>query len=223
MNDRLLDAPVFSELGEAALLCEYASGPLDLDRQQRIWAVADSLSGTEGVFEVIPGMNNLTVVYDPAVFMPEALAKWIEGLWSAPVPEVAAGRLIEIPVVYGGEAGPDLVLLAKAAGMSPADFAALHAAGDYTVYALGSQPGFGYLGGLAPRLAAPRRERVHPRVEAGRVIIGGAQTAVQSRTTPSGWHMIGRTEMVFFDPGAACPALLAPGDRVKFRLLEVLA
>lgn len=222
MNE-IPDKPIISELGEAALLCEYAFGTLDLDRQRRIWAVAASLVGIPSVHEAIPGMNNLVVVYDPDAFTPATLAARIESLWSAPASDAAGGRVHEIAVTYGGEAGPDLAALAESAGMSPADFAVLHAEGDYTVYALGSQPGFGYLGGLDPRLAAPRRAVVHPRVESGRVIIGGAQTAVQSRTTPSGWHMIGRTESVFFDPAAEPPALLAPGDRVKFRLLEVLA
>lgn len=218
-----MSGPVFSELGEAALLCEYAPGELDLTRQRQIWAVAADLIGVPGVCEVIPGMNNLAVVYDPDAFTPATLAARIEALWFAPVPDAAGERIHEIGVTYGGEAGPDLAALAEATGMSTADFATLHAGGDYTVYALGSQPGFGYLGGLDPRLAAPRRAAVHPRVEAGRVIIGGAQTAVQSCTTPSGWHMIGRTEAVFFDPASDRPALLAPGDRVKFRLLEVLA
>lgn len=218
-----MSGPVFSELGEAALLCEYTPGALDLDRQRRVWAVADALAALPGVREVVPGMNNIAVVYDPDAFTPATLAAQIKTLWSAPIPDATGGRMHEIAVVYGGEAGPDLAALAEAAGMSPAEFAELHAGGDYTVYALGSQPGFGYLGGLDPRLAAPRRAVVHPRVEAGRVIIGGAQTAVQSRTTPSGWHMIGRTEAVFFDPAADRPALLAPGDRVKFRLSEVLA
>lgn len=218
-----MSGPVFSELGEAALLCEFPPGALDLDRQRRIWAVAAQLGDLPGLCEVVPGMNNLAVIYDPDAYTPTTLTARIESLWSLPLPHVAGGYTHEIAVVYGGEAGPDLAALAEAAGMTPTEFSELHAGGDYTVYALGSQPGFGYLGGLDKRLAAPRRAVVHPRVEAGRVIIGGAQTAVQSHTTPSGWHMIGRTEAVFFDPAAERPALLAPGDRVKFRLLEVLA
>ncbi|MGP9590369.1 5-oxoprolinase subunit PxpB [Halomonas sp. AOP42-B2-16] len=221
--NKIPDKPLFSELGESALLCEYATGALNLERQQRIWAVASGLGQVSGVQEIIPGMNNLAVVYDPGTFSPVSLAARIEELWFAPAPDTVGGRIHEIAVTYGGEAGPDLVVLAEAAGMTPVDFAELHAGGDYTVYALGSQPGFGYLGGLVPRLAAPRRTVVHPRVEAGRVIIGGAQTAVQACTTPSGWHMIGRTETIFFDPSADSPALLAPGDRIKFKLLEVLA
>lgn len=223
MSVRLSDEPVFSELGEAGLLCEYTPGPLDLARQRRIWAVASGIAVETGIREIIPGMNNLVVLFDPAIFTPDSLMARIRALWNAPAADGATGRLIEIPVVYGGAAGPDLAALAEGADMSVDEFATLHAAGDYTVYALGAQPGFGYLGGLDPRLAAARRDVIHPRVEAGSVIIGGAQTAVQSSTTPSGWHMIGRTETIFFDPTRTMPALLTPGDRIKFRLLEVLA
>lgn len=214
---------IFSPLGEAGLLCEHAPGPLDLSRQRRVWAVAGAIGARPGIREVIPGMNNLVVLYDPDLFTPESLSAEIESLWHAPVAERHEGRTIEIPVVYGGDGGVDLVPLAERAGIDPVAFAGIHAAGDYTVYALGSQPGFGYLGGLDPRLAAARRDVVHPRIEAGTVMIGGAQTAVQSRTTPSGWHMIGRTETVFFDPRRDPPCLLRPGDRVRFKAVEVLA
>lgn len=222
MIELMQDGPVFSEMGEAGLLCEYTPAPLDLARQKRIWAVADSISDKAGIREVVPGMNNLLVLYDPAVLTPETLSTWLKRLWQVPVPDYSGGRLIEVPVVYGGEAGPDLATLASQAGLTSYDFAVLHAAGYYTVYAMGSQPGFGYLGGMDPRLAAARRDVIHPRVEAGRVIIGGTQTAVQSRTTPSGWHMIGRTSTVFFEPAQTPPALLAPGDKVVFTVQEVL-
>lgn len=214
---------VFSDLGEQGLLCEYPPGPLDAARQARVWSVAAALAAVPGVTETIPGMNNLAVLFDPDHTTAEALEARIAALWAAPVAGAPAARVIEIPVVYGGAAGPDLAALAAGAGMTAEAFARAHAAGRYTVFALGAQPGFGYLGGLDPRLAAARRTEINPRVEAGSVIIGGAQTAVQARTTPSGWHIIGRTEMTFFDPQATPPARLAPGDEVRFRLIEVLA
>lgn len=214
---------LFSDLGEAGLLCEHAPGPLDLSRQRRIWAVAKSLEDATGIQELVPGMNNLLVLFDPLTVDPANLRSWISELWDTVEDNINEGRLIEIPVTYGGDAGPDLAPLAKAAGLSALEFATLHAQAEYTVYALGSQPGFGYLGGMPAKLAAPRRSVIHPRVKAGRVIIGGAQTAVQSCTTPSGWHMIGQTDVTCFDPSAEPPTLLAPGDRVRFQLIEVLS
>lgn len=223
MSASSLEPMIFSDLGEAGLLCEYEPGPLDLTRQRRIWAVATALKSEPGIRELVPGMNNLVVLYDPAAFTPDRLMDWIRSLKHAPIDKIDTGRLIEIPVIYGGETGPDLIELAERAGLDPVEFATQHSQAEYTVFAFGSQPGFGYLGGLPARLATPRRDMVHPRVEAGSVIIGGAQTAVQSRTTPSGWHVIGKTELVFFDPDSDPPTLLALGDQIRFKLLEVLS
>ena len=128
------ESVVFSHLGEAGLLCEHAPGPLDLIRQQRIWAVAEAVGSLAGIREVIPGMNNLVVLYDPDLLKPESLSAEIEALWQAPVPERHEGRTIEIPVIYGGDGGGDLVPLATRAGLDPVAFAELHAAGEYTVW-----------------------------------------------------------------------------------------
>jgi KipI family sensor histidine kinase inhibitor len=215
------DSVVFSDMGEAALLCEHPFGPLDLARQRRVWAVTRALEEARGIRELVPGMNNLLVVYDPIATRREEVCAQVETLWNTATFDDARTRVIDFPVIYGGEAGPDLAALAEAAGLTPEDFATRHAQADYTVFALGAQPGFGYLGGLPDELAAPRRRVIHPRVEAGRIIIGGAQTAVQASTTPSGWHMIGRTDVTCFDPTATPPTILMPGDRVRFRLIEV--
>lgn len=211
-----------SYLGESALLCQTPEGPLDLGRQRRIWAMADSAMAHPAVKEVIPGMNNIVVVFDPFQKSGEAMKEILIAIWAQRQEKDCVGTTLEVPVVYGGAAGEDLPELAARAGMTPEAFASLHAGGDYIVYALGSQPGFAYLGGLDPRLAAPRRNVPRPRVEAGTVIIGGGQTAVQSKTTPSGWHLIGKTRLEFFDAAKASPALVLPGARLRFIVEDVL-
>ena len=215
------DNVVFSDLGEGGLLCEHLPGRLDLGRQARIWAVARARQGAEGIIELVPGMNNLLVLFDPHRLAAEALRLRVSELWGKRCAATAPGRLHVVPVVYGGAAGPDLGEISARAGLDPLRFATMHAEAEHTVYALGAQPGFGYLGGLPAALATPRRSRINPRVEAGSVIIGGAQTAVQAATTPSGWHQIGRTELRCFDAAATPPCVFAPGDRVKFEILEV--
>lgn len=122
-----------------------------------------------------------------------------------------------VPVRYGGESGPDLDALAAAAGLDPAAAIALHAGGDYRVAMLGFAPGFPYLSGLDPRLAAPRRATPRVRVAAGSVGIGGDQTGIYPREGPGGWHVIGRTPLRLFDPWRDSPCLLAPGQRVRFQ------
>jgi len=130
--------------------------------------------------------------------------------------QVLTGTLHEIAVEYGGPAGPDLPALAEQAGMSPATYINSHAAGEYSVAFLGFQPGFPYLHGLPRALQAPRRASPRVRVAAGSVAIGGIYTGVYPASGPGGWQIIGRTTAVLFDPQRDAPALLMPGDRVRF-------
>ncbi len=125
-------------------------------------------------------------------------------------------RLVEIPVCYGGEFGPDLVEVSAMHGLTPAQAIELHSSTSYLVYFLGFVPGFAYLGELpeplvTPRLATPRRI-----VPAGSVGIAGNQTGVYPVATPGGWRLLGRTPIPMFQPGESGLSLLAIGDRVRF-------
>jgi KipI family sensor histidine kinase inhibitor len=135
-----------------------------------------------------------------------------------PLPETSAttGTLHEIPVEYGGAAGPDLLALADRAGMDLAACIGCHAAVEYTVAFLGFQPGFPYLRGLPRPLHMPRRTSPRLRVAAGSVAIGGPYTGIYPAAGPGGWQIIGRTAAELFDPRRDAPALLLPGDRVRF-------
>lgn len=129
---------------------------------------------------------------------------------------VANGTLHEIAVEYGGAAGPDLAGLAQQAGMDMATYIGGHSAVEYTVAFLGFQPGFPYLRGLPPGLHAPRRASPRVRVAAGSVAVGGGYCGIYPASGPGGWHLIGRTAAVLFDPQRPAPSLLLPGDRVRF-------
>lgn len=121
-----------------------------------------------------------------------------------------------IKVRYGGDAGPDLAQLAGQAGLDPASYIERHCAAEYSVAFLGFQPGFPYLRGLPEVLHAPRRATPRVHVPAGSVAIGGAYTGIYPADGPGGWHIIGHTEAVLFDPDRPGPALLLPGDQVRF-------
>lgn len=138
---------------------------------------------------------------------------------ATPLPDTEgaeSGRLHEIAVEYGGKAGPDLPRLAERAGMDAASYIDRHSAGAYTVAFLGFQPGFPYLRGLPPDLHAPRLASPRVQVAAGSVAIGGTYTGIYPASGPGGWQIIGRTAAVLFDPQRDAPALLMPGDRVRF-------
>ena len=140
-----------------------------------------------------------------------------QALAAATVDEpVTSGTLHEIAVEYGGAVGPDLAGLTQQAGMDMATYISGHSAVEYTVAFLGFQPGFPYLRGLPPGLHAPRRASPRVRVPAGSVAVGGGYCGIYPASGPGGWHLIGRTAAVLFDPQRATPSLLLPGDRVRF-------
>lgn len=132
-------------------------------------------------------------------------------------------RALEIPVIYGGDSGPDLDAVAAHAGMSREAVIECHTAAEYRVAMLGFAPGYPYLLGLDPALHTPRRANPRTRVPAGSVAIGGAQTGIYPRELPGGWQIIGRTPLELFDAARAPPALLAPGQRVRFRQIPASA
>lgn len=199
-------------LGEAALCCALPA-PVSIELQQRIWQLAAALGDVAGVQEVVPGMNNLTLLFDPLHTAADTLAETMRALWAQPPRRRALGRLVEIPVSYDGT---DLGNVAAHCGLDAGEVVRRHTEPEYIVYFLGFQPGFAYLGGLDASLHTPRRAEPRMAVPAGSVGIGGAQTGIYPLATPGGWQLIGRTPLPLFDPQAEPPTLLAPGDRVRF-------
>lgn len=202
-------------LGERAVVLELEP-PVSLESQQRIWGLNQRLQSDAGVLEVIPGMNNITLILrDPqqsALDAIERLQRW----WEESEAQLPESRLVEIPVIYGGEHGPDLMVVAEHAALTAGQVVELHSSSDYVVFFVGFQPGFPYLGGLDPRLHIPRRAEPRVAVPAGSVGIGGSQTGVYPLASPGGWQLIGQTRTALFDPLQQPPTLLRPGDRVRF-------
>jgi len=202
-------------LGDAALLCELPA-PATLVQQQRIWALARQAQQWPGVGETLPGMNNLTLTFDPTVIDLDTLTAQVLEAWPRLPSGAVEGRLVEIPVAYGGEHGPDLADVAAHTGLTPAEVVRRHSGAEYVVYLLGFLPGFAFMGGLPPELATPRRAEPRTAVPARSVGIGGEQTGIYPLVSPGGWQLIGRTPLELFDPAAEPPTLLRPGDRVRF-------
>ncbi|SFC25615.1 5-oxoprolinase subunit PxpB [Tropicimonas isoalkanivorans] len=208
-----MTAPIISSLGARALLFD-AGGAFSLTVQERIWALARKVDGWDEVRETCPGVTNLTVVtWGPSADLEERLLETWEEVRRLPKKQVAPGRLLEIPVVYDGV---DLELVSRLSGLSPAEVIARHAAPTYSAFAIGSHPGFGYLGPLDPVLEVPRRAEPRISMPAGTVSIAGAQTGVSASDGPTGWHVLGRTSLRMFVADRDPPALLAAGDRVRF-------
>ncbi|PZO82532.1 MAG: allophanate hydrolase [Mesorhizobium amorphae] len=208
--------PRISMAGTSAVLFDVAGDIFSEESQDRIHALARLLRETGGVRETVPGMNNMLVTFDPLSADPEAVEEALAALWPRAEPDPLIGRDCVVPVRYGGAAGPDLAEFAQWAGMSPRDLVERHAEATYRVAAVGAMPGFVYLSGLAPELSRPRRATPRGGVPVGSVMIGGAQAGIMPCTAPSGWHILGRTEMALFDPALDPPAAFQPGDRIRF-------
>lgn len=168
------------------------------------------------VYDVVPGYIAVAVFYDPAKVSYSEMAPTLLSICTRaaePVATPASGRQHEIPVAYDG---PDLADVASATRLTTEEVIARHTSRIYTVDIIGFVPGFAYLSELDPSLRISRRAQPRPRVQAGSVAIAGAQTAVYPLDTPGGWHILGRTETVMFDPARDPPALLSAGDTVRF-------
>ncbi|MBV1777056.1 5-oxoprolinase subunit PxpB [Burkholderiaceae bacterium DAT-1] len=202
-------------LNESACTLEWL-GVVEINVQQRIWALADAIRLQSGVRDVVPGMNNLTVMLDPLQCHEHEVETWLSSIRDIQCDEHANGRLIDIPVQYGGEFGPDLSEVASLTRLSEADVIRLHGEPIYTVFFLGFMPGFAYLGGMDERISCPRRGTPRLTVPSGAVAIGGSQTGIYPLASPGGWQIIGRTATPLFDPAANPPTLLRPGDCVRF-------
>jgi KipI family sensor histidine kinase inhibitor len=170
-----------------------------------------------GVSETVPAYRSLLILYDPRqASFDEIRDGVLTRLSEASNDDEAPGALRLVPTRYGGEEGPDLAAVARNAGLSEAEVVALHGSREYVAYMLGFTPGFAYLGDVPPALAMPRRTTPRVRVPAGSVALSGSQTGIYPSASPGGWNVIGRTSLRLFDPSLDRPALILPGDRVRF-------
>lgn len=171
----------------------------------------------DGLVNLHPAYESLLVVFDPIQTTHAAVQQTIQAaahlVESAPSPDP---QCIDIPVHYGGAAGPDLADVAAHHGISPERVVEIHTAAVYKVDFLGFVPGFAYMSGLSTEIATPRLSQPRTHVPAGSVGLAGAQTGVYPFITPGGWRLIGRTDTLIFDPSRQGMSLLHMGDRVRF-------
>lgn len=217
-----MDAPEFSDLGESALLLRWNQAP-DVGRSRRIRLLGERLASASlpGVIEWIPGLASLAVYYDPLRLARGTLVETLKSLCDGRVPaDPRASAPLEVPVRYGGSVGPDLVEVARLAGLDPEEVVRLHTAVTFDVVLIGFAPGFPYLAGVPQTLRVPRRATPRIEVEAGSVALAGELCGIYPRTGPGGWSVIGYTDWVWFDPHAHPPCRLALGDRIRFRAVD---
>jgi inhibitor of KinA len=210
--------PRIVPLGDSSILIQLGE-EIDLAINQRIHALAGLVetSVNTGVIETVPAYATLLVHYDPLVLSFTQIKNVLrEKLTQLQENESRKSRLVEVPVRYGGELGPDLELIASHLGLRVEDVIRIHSEKTYTVYMMGFTPGYPYMGKLDEALIMPRLETPRTRVPAGTVAIAGSQTGIYSIESPGGWNLIGWTPLKLFVPNSDLPFLFAPGDEVKF-------
>jgi KipI family sensor histidine kinase inhibitor len=179
------------------------------------------------LIDCVPAYASLAIFFDAAALpghdSSASVREYLQEILERPESpsDDSDSRLVEIPVCYGGEHGPDLDDLAVACGLSAAQVVEKHSRGDYLVAMLGFSPGFPYLLGLDAALESPRLATPRLHVPAGSVGIAGAQTGIYPNDSPGGWRLIGRTPRRLFAIDHAPPTLLQPGDRVRFVPIDV--
>jgi len=174
-----------------------------------------------GVVETVPSYRSLLVYYDPSVVGYDALCAQLAALAEqATTTAMPPAREVELPCCYEGELGTDLEAAAARLGLSVDELVRLHAGAEYLVYFIGFTPGLPYMTGAPERLTIPRLDTPRVKVPAGSVAIGGTQCCIYSVESPGGFWLLGRTPVRLYDPDAAEPILLRPGDRVRFHQID---
>ena len=172
-----------------------------------------------GVCELVPTYTSICIHYDPAVLSYEALRNELKLVKADPIEEKSdqEERIVEIPVCYGGEYGPDLEFVAEHNGLTAEEVVRRHSNGQFLVYMLGFLPGFAYMGGMDKTIACPRLISPRTKIPAGSVGIAGAQTGIYPLSSPGGWQLIGRTPLKMFAiDGEQTTFALSAGDLVRF-------
>jgi inhibitor of KinA len=215
--------PSIEPFGDRAYLVVLGGGISPrVNRQVHALAGAVRAEAAQGVpwGSPVPSYESVVVPFDPLLLDPEAARARLGDLLAATQRKQAVEprtvRSVVIPTRYGGDSGPDLAEVAGRLGVTEQDVVTRHTARDYLVYMMGFTPGYAYLGILPASLELPRRDVPRVRVAGGSVGIAGRQTGVYPTESPGGFHIIGRTDLVLWDPAREPPCLLEPGQRVRF-------
>lgn len=213
-----MQEPLFLHAGDSALVVEFGR-EISENINARVHALDAAVREKHiiGVTETVPTFRSLTVFYDPSVLSGERLKRKLLKLCKGlSVSAAADKKIIEIPVLYGGDFGEDLKDVAMHAGLSEEDVVKIHAGTDYRIFMLGFLPGFVYLGGMDKRIACPRLSSPRTKIHAGAVGIGGEQTGIYPLSSPGGWRLIGTTPVRPYDNTRTPPVLFSASEYIRF-------
>ncbi|HYC49116.1 MAG TPA: 5-oxoprolinase subunit PxpB [Burkholderiales bacterium] len=209
--------------GDSAVVVEFGNR-VDRIVSEQVLALSARVrsAAIDGVLETVPTYRSLMVLHDPLAIDTATLIARLDSLLGASDAGATEARLWRLPACYDEAYAPDLADIAQRTGMTRAEVVRLHSEQTYHVYMLGFSPGFTYMGDLPQPLVLPRRTDPRVKVPAGSIAIATGQTAIYPVESPGGWHLIGTTPVRLFDAQRQEPALLRPGDKVKFEPISAL-
>ena len=213
-----MNAPKFLSSGDSAITVEFGN-EISAEINACVHALDKALRKKNilGIVETVPTFRSLLIIYDPCITGGEKLkAKITKLCGDLEASSEGKKRIIEIPVLYGGEYGEDLKDVAEINKLTEDEVVKIHSGTDYLIYMLGFTPGFPYLGGLSEKIACPRLSKPRTAVPAGSVGIAETQTGIYPLLSPGGWRIIGKTPLRLFDPQIEPPVLLRAGDYLRF-------
>jgi inhibitor of KinA len=214
--------PELLHAGDSCLVIEFGD-TIDLTVNGKVQQLRRSLEKhpLPGMLEMVPTYRSLALYFDPLATDTDRLLQTVREL--ALVTEdfpSGGGTVMIVPVLYGGEEGPDLQTVASHNGLTVEDVIKRHSERDYYCYMLGFTPGFPYLGGMDETIATPRLQNPRTLIPAGSVGIAGRQTGIYPIDSPGGWQLIGRTPLRLFDPDGEPPILIDAGLWVRFQPID---
>ena len=210
--------PLIKVTGDTSLAVIFGD-EISNEMNEKVRSFDDILASEKipGIYETVPTYCQITIHYAPEIVRFNSLKDQLEKLLQQSHHAESSGAyVIDIPVIYGGEYGPDLDFVAQHNGLTKEEVIKIHSEPEYLIYMLGFTPGFPYLGGMDERIATPRQTSPREKIPAGSVGIAGKQTGIYPMDTPGGWQLIGRTPLALYDPHNSKPILLDAGMHVRF-------
>ena len=209
----------FLKAGDSALVIELGNeiSPVINFKLKKITEFLDNLN-KQGIKDLLPTYRSIIVYYNPLLVSFDEIKNIVEencNFENEKTDEIEK-EIVEIPVLYGGEYGPDLENIATHNNITTEEVIKIHTSGEYLVYMLGFTPGFPYLGGMSKKIATPRLKEPRTKIPAGSVGIAGEQTGVYPIESLGGWQLLGRSPLNFFNPNSDKPFLLKAGQYIKF-------
>ncbi|MCW3786143.1 5-oxoprolinase subunit PxpB [Plebeiibacterium sediminum] len=204
--------------GDSAFLLKFGNEiSEDIHLRIRAYLILLSKKRIKGITEVVPSYCDILVHYNPLIInYPKLISKLKKVYLQTGDLKLPEPKTVRIPVVYGGEYGPDINEVSKHTGRDMEEIINLHTNNKYLVYMLGFTPGFCYLGGMNTKLATPRKDKPSEKIAPGSVGIAGSQTGIYPIESPGGWQIIGRTPLHLFDPSSDNPFLIEAGNYIEF-------